>query len=200
MRARVSSFVAAAALILSLGLQTSVMAAATAPLVLGSRGLDVAHLGSREVVAEQAFTQLLGRPSTPLTSTPGLSNCGLDAMSSWHAFSAYFDHGRLVGLSLGPGVTPFGRTSNGLAPGNTLARARVLYGASLRTSTNQGGTWIVTTSTGRIEGFLNPSTGRAPKPSARILTIDVGVVGCPAMSPSAWSFIMSGRTSRSNGV
>lgn len=99
MRARVSSFVAAAALILSLGLQTSVMAAATAPLVLGSRGLDVAHLGSREVVAEQAFTQLLGRPSTPLTSTPGLSNCGLDAMSSWHAFSAYFDHGRMVAWS-----------------------------------------------------------------------------------------------------
>jgi hypothetical protein len=182
MRARLISL-AAVAFLTSLGLQTSATSAPRASLVVSARGLDVAHLGTRESTAEKTFKRLLGPPSTPLTSTPGLSNCGLDAVSSWHGFSAYFDHGRLVGLSLGPDLTPSGRTSNGLKLGDTLGHARALYGASLRSSTEQGGTWFVTTSTGRIDGFLNPSTGRAPKPSARILTIDVGVVGCPAMSP-----------------
>lgn len=175
-------FLAGVALLSNLGLETSATSA-TVSLVVSARGLTVAHLGTREAAAETTFNELLGRPSIPLTSTPGLSNCGLDAMSSWHGFSAYFDHGRLVGLSLGPGRTPSGATSRGLELGATLAHARALYGASLRTSTEQGGAWFVTTSTGRIDGFLNPSTGRAAKPSARILTIDVGVVGCPAMSP-----------------
>jgi hypothetical protein len=150
---------------------------------MSGQGLGVAQLGTGEPAAEKTFTQLLGAPSTPLTLTPGLSNCGLNAMSSWHGFSAYFDHGRLVGLSLGPDLTPSARTSSGLKLGDTLGRARALYGASLRSSTEQGGTWFATTSTGRIDGFLTPSTGRTPRHSARILTIDVGVVGCPAMSP-----------------
>jgi hypothetical protein len=104
-------------------------------------------------------------------------------MSSWHGFSAFFNHGRLVGLSLGPALTPSGRTPNGLEIGDSLGRAQALDGRSLRASTAQGGTWFVKTSTGRIDGFLIPNTGRTPKPSAQILTIDVGVVGCPAMSP-----------------
>jgi hypothetical protein len=183
MRVRLTFLVLAAALTSSLGFQMSAMSASMAPLTLSARGLSVAPLGARESVADQRFKELLGSPSTPLTSTPGLSNCGLDASSSWHGFGAYFDHGRLVGLSLGPGDTPFRRTSKGLELGDTLSRARALYGTSLRSSSAQGGVWIVTTSIGRIEGFLNPSTGRTPKPSARILTIDVGVVGCPAMSP-----------------
>jgi len=174
---------AAVALLTSLGLQTVANSAPTVSLVVSARGLGVAHLGTGESTAEKTFTRLLGRPSTPLTSTPGLSNCGLDAMSSWRGFGAYFDHGRLVGLSLGPTLTPLGRTSSGLELGDTLGHARALYGVSLRTSTAQGGTWFATTSSGRIDGFLNPSTGRTPKPSARIFTIDVGVVGCPAMSP-----------------
>jgi hypothetical protein len=182
MRVRLISL-SAAVLLASLGLETSATSASAVSLVVSARGLSAAHLGAREAAAELTFKQLLGPPSTPLNSTPGLSNCGLDAMSSWHGFSAYFDHGRLVGLSLGPNRTPLARTSNGLELGDTLGHARALYGASLRTSTQQGGTWFATTSTGRIDGFLNPSTGRAPKPSARILTIDVGVVGCPAMSP-----------------
>jgi hypothetical protein len=183
MRARLMSLAAVVTLSSSLGIQTSALSAPKAPLVFSARGLSEASLGARESVAEKAFEHLLGTPSTPLTSTPGFSNCGLDAMSSWHGFSAFFDHGRLVGLSLGPGATPVGRTSKGLEIGDTLSRARVLYGVSLRTSMDQGDVWFVTTSTGRIEGFLNPSTGRTPKSSARILTIDVGVVGCPAISP-----------------
>jgi hypothetical protein len=183
MRVRLTLLVLAAALTSSLGFQISAMSAPAAPLILSARGLSVAPLGVRESVADQRLKELLGSPSTPLTSAPGLSNCGLDASSSWHGFSAYFDHGRLVGLSLGPVDTPLARTSKGLELGDTLSRARALYGTRLRTSTEQGGVWLATTSSGHIEGFLNPSTGRTPKPSARILTIDVGVVGCPAMSP-----------------
>jgi hypothetical protein len=182
MRARVVTL-AALALLTSLGLETAATSAPPVSLVVSARGLNVAHLGTGEATAEMRLKRLLGPPSIPLTSTPGLSNCGLGAMSSWRGFSAYFDHGRLVGLSLGPGLTPAGRTSSGLRLGDTLERARALYGSSLHSSTEQGGTWFATTSTGRIDGFLNPSTGRTPKPSARILTIDVGVVGCPAMSP-----------------
>jgi hypothetical protein len=183
MRARIVFLAGAAALIFCVGLQSSAVSASTASLILSARGLSVAPLGARESVAEQAFKVLLGSPSSPLTATPGLSKCGLDATSSWHGFSAFFFHGHLVGLSLGPSGSPSGRTSVGLALGDTLGRARVLYGALLHTSSDQGGVWIATTSQGPIKGFLNPSTGRTPTRSARILTIDVGVVGCPAMSP-----------------
>lgn len=183
MRTPMVSVAVSVALVTCQGLQVSATSASTSPLVVSAQGLSGAHLGARESLAVQTFTHLLGAPSIPLSLTPGLSNCGLDSMVSWRGFSAYFDHGRLVGLSLGPSVTPSARTSRGLELGDTLGRARSIYGISLRTSTEQGGVWIVTTSRGRIEGFLNPSTGRAPKQSARIWTIDVGDVGCPAMSP-----------------
>lgn len=152
-------------------------------ITLHANGLSVAHLGSRESEVESALVGLLGKPSKALSATPGLSNCGIDASASWRSFSAYFNHGRLVGLSLGPGRIPSGETSQGLRLGDTLSRAKSIYGTSLRTSTNQGGAWFIKTDQGRLDGFLVPSTGRAPGPRARIWTIDVGVVGCPAMSP-----------------
>jgi hypothetical protein len=95
----------------------------------------------------------------------------------------YFNHDRLVGFSFGPGHSPSVETAAGLKLGDTLARARALYAKRLSTSTGQGGAWFVSTPAGRIDGLLNPSTGRAPTPSAKIWTIDVGVVGCPAESP-----------------
>jgi hypothetical protein len=104
-------------------------------------------------------------------------------MSSWHALSVYFYHERLVGLSLGPGAEPNGQTSAGLRLGYSLSRAKELYGRSFRTSTNQGGAWFIKTSSGCLDGFLVPSTGLTSGPSSRILTIDAGDLGCPAMSP-----------------
>src|SRR5271155_4394474 len=88
-------------------------------LVFNCSGATVAHLGTGEPASEKALQQLLGRPSAALVLTPGLHNCGVDAMASWHALIAYFDHDRLVGLSLGPGSRPAGRTSEGLALGGT---------------------------------------------------------------------------------
>jgi hypothetical protein len=103
-------------------------------------------------------------------------------MASWRALSAYFNRGRLVGLSIGPGTTPSVVTSLGLRLGDTVRVARSLYGKALRLSESQGGAWFVKTSDGRLDGFLRPSNGR-PEPTSRILTLDVGDVGCPAMSP-----------------
>ena len=104
-------------------------------------------------------------------------------MSSWHALSVYFDHEKLVGVSLGPGTEPVGQTAAGLRLGYSLSRAKELYGRLLRTSTNQGGAWFIKTSNGQLDGFLVPSTGLTTGLSSRIFTIDAGDVGCPAMSP-----------------
>jgi hypothetical protein len=157
-------------------------AGAAATVVLRGNGLTIARLGAGETTALAALSRALGAPTSPVTAAPELSNCGVDAIASWHALSAYFDHERLVGLSLGPGARPAGETAAGLRVGDTLARARSLYPGRLRTSTNQGGAWFARTPSGSLDGFLAPSDGK-PGPRSRILTIDVGVVGCPAMSP-----------------
>jgi hypothetical protein len=157
--------------------------AASAPLVLAGNGLSVAHLGTSETTTMAVLTRLLGKSSSALLNTPGLTNCGVTQNVAWHSLIVSFDNHRLVGLSYGPGITPGLKTSAGLRLGDTLAQARVIYGAKLTTSTTQGGVWFASTPTGRIDGFLNPSTGKAPRPTAHIETIDVGVVGCPAMSP-----------------
>jgi hypothetical protein len=154
----------------------------SAPLVLHGDGLALALLGSREAVAQSALVKRLGSPTKALSSTPALENCGVTAIASWRSLSAYFDRGRLVGLSFGPVTTPSVVTSLGLRLGDTIQVARSLYGKALRLSKSQGGAWFVKTSDGRLDGFLRPSNGR-PGPTSRILTIDVGDVGCPAMSP-----------------
>jgi hypothetical protein len=157
-------------------------AAPAAKLELRGNGLSFALLGSREAQTEAAIVRRLGSPTRALSVTPALRNCGVTAMASWHALSAYYDHNRLVGLSVGPGSTPSAETARGLRLGDPIRVARALYASSLRLSNNQGGAWFVTTSQGRLDGFLRPSNGR-PEPTSRILTIHVGDVGCPAMSP-----------------
>lgn len=175
---------ATAALILALALSPAhVASAATSPLlVLSGNGIAVAHLGDDEAHVVSSIEHLLRAPNGVVTRTPQLRNCDVDAMWSWRALSAYFHNGRLVGLSLGPGLSPAGATSAGLRLGDRLSRAQALYGSQLRTSTGQGGTWFVKTRLGPLDGFISPS-GPVPSPSSRILTIDVGHVGCPAMSP-----------------
>lgn len=158
-------------------------AATPRPLVLNADGFGAVHLGARESAVYAKLSHILGRPTIPIAQTPALDLCGVGAMASWHGFSVYFNHQRLVGLSLGPGKEPSGETSRGLRLGDTLKRARSLYGISLRTSGNNGGAWYVAAHKGRLDGFLSPSGAHAQGPTSRILTIDVGNVGCPAMSP-----------------
>lgn len=166
----------------ALGNLYGVAGASSKTLVVSVNGLTSAPLGTRESAAMARLTNLFGEPTAPLEATRGLRNCGVDASASWHALSVYFDHAKLVGVALGPGKSPMAVTSRGLRLGDSLRRAEGLYGNALRTSTNQGGAWFVTTSNGTLDGFLYPSNGH-PTSNSSIMTIDAGVVGCPAMSP-----------------
>jgi hypothetical protein len=158
-------------------------AATSATLEVSGNGLSDVHLGTAETRTVTVLTRMFGHPNSKLSSTPGLRLCDVSATIGWSSMGVYFNHNRLVGLSFGPGHSPSVVTVAGLKLGDTLARARDLYAKELSTSTSQGGAWFVSTPVGRIDGFLKPSTGRAPTPSAKIWTIDVGVVGCPAESP-----------------
>ncbi len=152
-------------------------------VVLSGNGLATLHLGARQSSAINTLVRLFGRASTRVTPTPALRNCGIQAQGSWHSLGVFFRHDRLVGLAFGPGRTPLVRTDAGLRLGDTLAKARKLYGGKLTTSGNNGGSWFIATSVGRIDGFLDPSGANSSHPSSKIITMDVGVVGCPAMSP-----------------
>ena len=171
----------------ALGSGTLVTSADAAPapatMDVSGTGLSGLHLGSSESSAMAFLTGKLGRPSGKLSLTPGFKLCGVGAVASWSSMNAYFNANRLVGLSFGPGHLPSVQTAAGLKLGSTLGQARILYPKKLTTSNNQGGAWFASTPVGKIEGFLNPSTYKAPTPAAKILTIDVGVVGCPAETP-----------------
>jgi hypothetical protein len=162
---------------------STIASAGTPSLRLTGRGLEIAPLGISESAAIASLTRAVGAGRISVVAAPGLRNCGVDATASWYSMTAFFDHHRFVGVAFGPGLIPDVATVAGLRVGDTLARARILYPGRLTTSGSQAGTWFAHTPTGRIDGFLNPSTARAPKPSAHIETIEVGVVGCPAMSP-----------------
>lgn len=182
MRTRSFVLVSATASLIAGSLLASAAAAST-PLNLDGRGLSILHLGASETRSVTTLTRVLGRPSAPFTATPALRLCGVSATVAWTSMNVFFNHNRLVGMSFGPGHSPSIQTAAGLKLGDPLSRARTLYGKGLTTSPSQGGVWFVTTSAGRIGGFLNPSTAAPPASTAKIWTIDVGVVGCPAESP-----------------
>jgi hypothetical protein len=180
---RTRSFVVAIVAVLSA--ESFVVSASGTPatLAVGGNGLSEVHLETGESTTVTILTRMLGRPSAKLSSTPGLRLCGVSATIGWSSMGVYFNHNRLVGLSFGPGHSPKVETAAGLKLGDTLGRARTLYAQELTTSTSQGGAWFVSTRVGQVDGFLNHSTGRTHTSSAKIWTIDVGVVGCPAESP-----------------
>lgn len=158
------------------------VAAAPTDVVLSGRAVSGIGLGEPEGRTLIRLDRLLGRPTRRLTPTAVLENCGVDATASWHSLIVYFFDERLVGAALGPGGVPRGETAQGLQLGDTLARARAIYGRRLSTSTAQDGVWFVRTDAGRIDGFLLVH-GPRPNDRSQIATIDIGVVGCPALSP-----------------
>jgi hypothetical protein len=153
------------------------------PFLVAGNGMSTVPLGESQSTALARLISALGSPTTAPVLTPDLANCGVGVEAQWRSMTAYFNHSQLVGLSFGPGRVPDVRTSAGLTLGTTVARARALYGARFTTSNAQGGVWFLATSRGLLRGFLIPSTAKLPTPHSRIHTIDVGVVGCPAMSP-----------------
>ena len=75
-------------------------------------------------------------------------------------------------------------TTRGLTVGDELSRGRKLYGAAFRTSTAQGGVFLISAPAGRIDGYAwgSPKYGDVSLQSL-VATIDAGNVGCPALSP-----------------
>jgi len=80
-------------------------------------------------------------------------------------------------------------TAAGLRVGDTVARARMLYGHQLTISAVQGGAWFASTPAGRLAGYLkdvpvttDPTVG-TPASKNTVISIEAGTVGCPAMTP-----------------
>ena len=160
----------------------------THAIVLRGNGVGKAVFGQPETTAIADLRAVLGAPKThqPVNLA---GNCTVDAGVEWVSMTAYFLHGTFVGyasLSLLAepvnGKLPRVATAAGLHIGDTLARAARLYGRSLRTSYEQGGSWSAVTRNGKLAGYLT-SEVNSTNPAPRIADITAGSVGCPAASP-----------------
>ena len=135
--------------------------------VLSAGGIGPARLGTRFGPTLEAVGSLLGVFGH---RTPG-RGCGVDTGEQMIDHNdLFFGHGRFVGYEYSG---HFLATTAGLRVGDTVARARQIYGAAFKTSAAQGGSW----SAAGLRGYLTtPRNGR-------ISTIDAGNVGCAALSP-----------------
>lgn len=134
----------------------------------------------------------LGPPSSS-TFVDMAGDCTVDAALMWPTFTAYFYHQHFVGYGYSKPGQAFGEakktasqtlnaiTAKGLRLGDTLSRARQIYGISFVTSYAQSGSWSARTSTGTLDGYLTDEV--QAQPAAQIASIGAGAVGCPAMSP-----------------
>jgi hypothetical protein len=154
-------------------------------VILRGDGIGVAHFGQAEAGAIADLSGLFGSPlHTKPTDMAG--NCAIDAAMQWPTITAYFFRNRFVGY----GTSTLDRyflnsnasTVAGLRIGDSLAQATQLDGTSLKTSTAQGGSWSVATSTGTLAGLWTNEINRT-SPAPRIADITAGSVGCPAASP-----------------
>jgi hypothetical protein len=137
------------------------------PDVLSGDGIASARLGKRFGPTLVAVSNLLGVWGH---RAPG-RGCGADTGEHMLDHNdLFFGHGRFVGYEYSG---HFLATTAGLHVGDTVARARRLYGSAFKISTAQGGSWSV----GGLRGYLT-----APR-NGRIVTIDAGNVGCAALSP-----------------
>ncbi len=154
--------------------------------VLLGDGIGAARFGQSEAAAVSALDRVLGTPKSDVPIDER-GNCTVDAAVQWPGVTAYFDGGHFVGYStLSADGRPAGpadlTTARGLRVGDTLSEAQRIYGAALRTSLAQGGTWFVSTSSGTIEGYLSAEVNQNAA-TPRIAAIVAGAVGCPAASP-----------------
>jgi len=153
-------------------------------VVLWGNGISNVTFGDAEVSASSALQHLIGRASRPIQNDRADSHCGYDAFLAWPKVTAWFDRGKFVGYETtyeAVGTVAMA-TSKGLRVGESLTTARRLYGSSLTSSSVQGGAFFVSTSAGRIDGFLNnnPIYDAA---GSRVTTIGAGIQGCPSMEP-----------------
>lgn len=157
--------------------------AVSGPVVLRGNGIGGAVFGQQEAAAISNLKKVLGPPTT--ASPRPSNNCTIDAFLQFPGLVTYFHLGKFVGYATG---TENGEntqvlnvvTRKGLRIGDSLERAKKIYGTDFRTSYAQGGSWFAFTSTGTLAGYLTAEVNRA---SARIEDITAGSVGCPAASP-----------------
>lgn len=150
--------------------------------VLNGDGIGHATFGEGPKSVIRKLDALLGRGPSK-SHADGHSLCGINRTVDWPGLEVYFQHHRFVGYSYGrnnnQGVQPDLATARGLRLGDTVEAGRHLYGSAFKVSAAQGGSWLVRTRRGRLDGFLSDVTN----PKGRILTIEAGYVGCPALSP-----------------
>jgi len=149
-------------------------------------GIGGAKFGQQERVALANLESSLGKPASS-RALGRAESCDVSKEVAWHAVTTYFVQGRFAGYAT---LSPTGwpdrsdslRTAKGLTVGDTLLDARHVYGKALSTSYAQGGSWSAKTPAGTIDGFLSGEVDQL-RPPVRILTIEAGYVGCPAMTP-----------------
>jgi hypothetical protein len=152
--------------------------------VLTGDGIGVtAFRQIRPAVVVELVLLLRRGPSKPYYPLRGLSACGIDHGVDWPGLIVFFRHGLFVGYTYGlarkVGNQPVLETTKGLRIGDTLLFGKRLYGSAFTVTGAQGGSWRATTSHGQIDGF----TSRRTDPEGKIVTIEAGDVGCPAMAP-----------------
>jgi hypothetical protein len=155
-------------------------------------GLGAARFGQPEAVAIAELDKVLGSPTTP-RPTNYAGNCTVDSYLTWSTITAYFFRGRFVGynsasllgahVSGAPNVIPSASTAAGLRIGDDLTQARRIYGGAFVVLFSQGGSWRVTTSTGRLDGYLTAVPDRPTPPTPKVADVSAGSAGCPAASP-----------------
>lgn len=160
--------------------------------MLSGRGIDGVKFGAPRAAAVAALDRLLGVRGGAYRHD-GL--CAVDHTILWRSpklqasLITYFSRERLVGYQYAESGNPLAprrsllATTRGLGLGDTLERARQLYGSAFTTSTAQGGSWRVNTKVGRIDGYASGVPRPGNLDAIKVLTIDAGNVGCPALSP-----------------
>ena len=170
--------------LVNFGYTVPALASQDAVVLLGD-GAGAARFGQSEAMAIKELDQALASPKRVVVNMAG--NCTIDRAAQWPTFTAYFDRDRFVGYStLATDGKPLRRaqmmTATGLRVGDTLAKARQIYGDTLSTTPAQGGAWFAKTAAGTLDGYLTAEVNsRVPTP--RIASIEAGRVGCPAASP-----------------
>jgi hypothetical protein len=110
--------------------------------------------------------------------------CNVDHVIAWPGLAVFFRQAHFVGYSYRPAYGahhgPTLATARGLRVGNTLEKARRLYGVFFHASRRHGGSWWVSTPAGRLGGL---ASGWPGGPKGSVATISAGRVGCPATAP-----------------
>jgi hypothetical protein len=159
--------------------------AAPNPYALGSAGIGRARFGQPPQTVARELEPLLGTPASGASGRAVRGICSSEQViwsglasrlhrSPSFGLTAYFKHHRFVGYSYGPPYAAPGTrvvrrgpilvTVRGLSLGDTISRARRLYGKAFRVTDQPQGTptkphlgslpaWVAQTGTGTVFGF-----------------------------------------------